>query len=140
MRYVAGLLFDDAGLNVVLIHKNHGPARVTGRWNAIGGRIKADETSLEAMNREFKEEAGVSGINWTFFMQLQGHGWTVDFYHAHNYSAFRSACTCEGELVDVWPVANLPGVVTNLHWIIPMALDHGFDHVPVYRITEVEDD
>jgi len=146
-KYVAGLLFDDNREQVALILKNHGPAAVVGHWNAIGGkRVNnqdlglPDESPTAAMWREFAEEAGVYVENWEPFLILRAKGsnpeWQVDFFHAFDSSKLAQARTMESETVMVWHIDELPDVVPNLNWIIPMALGHKNDHVFVYEVIE----
>jgi hypothetical protein len=42
----------------------------------------------------------------------------------------------ESESVMVWHLDELPDVVSNLAWIIPMALTHQSQHVWVYEVIE----
>lgn len=150
IHYVAGLLFDDDGTRVALIHKNHGPSAVVGKWSAIGGKIdKPYESSISAMRREFREEAGVDITgsmplgrlpHWTNFLCLTGPGWAVDFYHAFSTTLLEQVRTCEKEVVDTFRVEPLlsgdAGLVPNLRWILPMALGHLNDNVYVYQVNE----
>lgn len=143
VKYVAGLLFDTDAQRVALVEKKHGPAVLLGKWNAIGGRIipgepgLPDESSTAAIYREFHEEAGVY-VRWTLFLELIGVGWSVDFYHAFSTQQLANVKTCEDEIIKVWPLLDLPEIVPNLRWIIPMALGHEDDHVWVYAVREKE--
>lgn len=137
MKYVAGLLFDESEQRVALILKDHGPDAVVGKWNAIGGKVNEGETSLDAMRREFTEEAGVV-TNWEPFLVLEGTGWQVDFFHQFNSVALAEVRTTERESVMVWNIDELPVIVPNLNWIIPMALGHKNDHVQVYEVIEAK--
>lgn len=145
-KYVAGLLFNDDGSKVALIHKNHGPAAVVGRWNAIGGKrvnnsdLKLpDESADAAMSREFIEEAGVC-CKWTRFLILRGGDWEVTFFESFSSDRLAAVKTMESEEVRVFDLRELPladlNVVPNLRWIIPMAKGHKDDHVWVYEVTE----
>ena len=57
-RYVAGFAFNMDGDRVLLVLKKK-PAWQNGRLNAIGGKIEANESPLQAMVREFREETDV---------------------------------------------------------------------------------
>lgn len=136
IKYVAGLLYNDDATAVALVRKERGPAFAIGKWNAIGGKIEEGEESSAAMQREFQEEAGVSVSSWQMFLQLSGCGWSVDFYKAFSSSALESVQTCETEQIETWKMYNLPEIVSNLHWIMPMSLCHQDDNVEVYFVEE----
>jgi 8-oxo-dGTP pyrophosphatase MutT (NUDIX family) len=145
IKYVAGLLFDEDRNKVALILKNHGPAAVVGKWNGIGGKRSTmsagqTESAPAAMWREFFEEAGVDVQNWEPFLILRARGenpeWQVDFFHAFDSEKLAKVRTIESEAVMVWHLDELPVVVPNLTWIIPMALSHKNEHVFVYEVIE----
>ena len=149
IKYVAGFLFDEDRNHVALILKDRGPAVLVGKWDAIGGkRIDnhdlglPDESSAAAMWREFAEEAGVYIENWEPFLILKARGpnpeWQVDFFHAFSTEKLAQVKTMEQEQVMVWHLDELPAIVPNLSWIIPMALNHKNEHVWVYEVIEKE--
>ncbi len=61
MEYVVGLITD--ATKILLIEKNR-PDWQKGNFNGIGGKIEENETSLDAMIRETKEETGLSIYDW----------------------------------------------------------------------------
>ena len=63
--YVVGLVFDEAG-RVMLIEKKR-PDWQKGFLNGVGGEIKINETPLEAMIRECKEESGLFIDKWHLY-------------------------------------------------------------------------
>ncbi len=145
MKYVAGFLFDENRERVALILKKRGPSAVVGKWNAIGGKrttMSAGqlESAASAMWREFLEETGVSVETWEPFLILRARGeepeWQVDFFHAFDAEKLAHVTTVEDEAVMVWHLDELPVVVSNLAWIIPMALTHRQQHVHVYEVIE----
>jgi 8-oxo-dGTP pyrophosphatase MutT (NUDIX family) len=147
VKYVAGLLFDEDRNRVALILKNHGPAAVVGHWNAIGGKRSTAsagqlESSAAAMWREFIEEAGVDIQSWEPFLILRAKGdnpeWQVDFFHAFDYAKLGEVKTMESESVMVWHLDELTNIVSNLAWIIPMALTHKSQHVHVYECIHAD--
>ena len=146
IKYVAGFLFDEERTKVALVLKNHGPAAIVGKWNAIGGkRIDSTDLSLgfesgtAAMYREFLEETGVEVRDCTLFLRLRGEGWEVEFYHSFSGEKQKLVRTMETESIMVWEIDEThPVWVPNLNWIIPMALGHANDHVQVYEVIEKE--
>jgi 8-oxo-dGTP pyrophosphatase MutT (NUDIX family) len=137
VNYVAGFLFDDERKTLALVLKQKGPSAVVGKWNAIGGKIEPGESSHAAMWREFLEEAGVD-VPWTLFLKLTRPGFAVDFYHAFSSEKLFMVRQKEAEIIQIFRTDNLPVVVPNLRWIIPMALGHEDDHVWVYEVKEKE--
>jgi 8-oxo-dGTP diphosphatase len=120
--YVVGFLFRNGGDEVALIRKNK-PAFQKGLLNGVGGKIEFDEHPLTAMIREFEEEAGPYVINWRCFavMTLKG-GNQVYFYTSHEIVEIE---TKTAEEVSWYPVAHLRqyGILPNLSWLVPLALD-----------------
>jgi 8-oxo-dGTP diphosphatase len=124
-RYVAGLSFSSTTNIVALIRKNK-PEWQKGKLNAIGGKIEEGETPEEAMIREFKEETSVTVNSWREFLVLLGFGYEVHFFVTElpDTTMLNLWPGAEDEIVDVYDYNNLPAdVVTNLRWIIPMAID-----------------
>lgn len=123
-EYVAGFLFDDHGTQVALIEKNR-PAWQAGKFNAIGGKIEHGEHRQSAMNREFKEEAGVE-THWRHRFSLV----RTEVYAVHFYSSFSThhldlVESQEDEPIVIHSVDPLPvNLIPNLRWIIPMILDN----------------
>ena len=137
-HYAAGFLFNDFGNSVALIHKLKGPPTVVGMWNALGGKVEPHEDSLTAMRREFVEEAGVDVNNWEKFLTLKGRGWQVDFFVAYDSFALSRIRTMEVEQVAAFDIKELPKLVPNLKWILPMALGIKDENMGGYTVTEQE--
>ena len=80
-RYVLGLMLSPDRKHVVLIRKNR-PSFLAGLLNGVGGHIEEGETPVEAMTREFNEEAGldVPQSAWTCLGVLTGDTYEVLFY------------------------------------------------------------
>ncbi len=128
-EYVVGFLFIHgytSGPKVALIEKKR-PAWQHGLLNGIGGKVGRLEGPTAAMNREFLEEAGVKGIDWRRFAQLEFDGGIVFFFEATaTQDQYRNVRTMTDETVGWFSCADLLGskmVVSNLAWLIPMALD-----------------
>ncbi len=122
-EYVAGLLFDESKSYVALILKTH-PDWQAGKLNAIGGRIETEknESPMDAMRREFKEETGLDVQDWRQFATLADErGWAVRFYWAMGKPWECRQTTDEQPFLAI--VGSLPeNIIPNLRWLIPMAL------------------
>jgi 8-oxo-dGTP diphosphatase len=117
IRFAMGYLFDGKG-NVALIQK-HRPDWQKGRLNGIGGKIEKGETPLEAMVREFCEEAGAEVLSWRQFAELTGAGYGLYcFTSRENIDIW----TMTDEEVGWYPVNDLPSnILPNARFLIPMA-------------------
>lgn len=125
-RYVLGFIFDVAGREVALIEKRR-PAWQAGRLNGIGGKIEAGETPLQAMQRECREECGLTAFREPFrhFGRMSGPGFVVELFVARA-ADLHQAHSCTDETVRVVPVsaASRPGVaMTNVPALIALALE-----------------
>jgi len=121
--YVAGFLFSEDTSQLVLIRKNK-PEWQKGLLNGVGGKIElTDESPLFAMIREFKEETGVEIKEWKEFCKLQSNSFEVYFFKA--FGDISQVKTMEEEQIEVINVSDLysEDVISNLDWLIPMALD-----------------
>ena len=119
--YVLGFLFTTDKKHVWLIRKNK-PEWQKGKLNGIGGKVEEyKETYLDAMNREFMEEAGISIIEWNGFCNItDDKEYEVACYYAFSDETPK---TMTDEIIFRCEVDKLPNdVIFNLHWLIPMAL------------------
>ncbi len=125
-NYVLGFLFTRDNSRVVLIQKKR-PVELAGKWNGVGGHIEEGESSVEAMTREFCEEAGLSILDWQYRLEYRLNYGTVHIFTAQSDTAKR-VCQIEDEAVKLVDVANIRhiDVVPNLHWMIPLLLDEFF--------------
>lgn len=128
-KMVAGFLF--SGSRVLLVQKTR-PAWQDGLWNGVGGVIEKEETPVQAMVREFREETGYASdeMFWEHFCtEVESFNAMVYFYRAVAPLGFH-----------LWPHANDQGeplawinvadacsgrqhVIGNLRWLLPLALD-----------------
>lgn len=82
MKYVVGFIIVDKK-EVLLILKNR-PAVQVGKLNGIGGKIEENETPLEAMIRETKEESNLDILNWEEIKKISFKNGNELFYFKAN--------------------------------------------------------
>jgi 8-oxo-dGTP diphosphatase len=117
-RAVIGYLFDGWG-NVLLIEKNH-PEWQKGRLNGIGGKIERGETPLQAMVREFQEEAGATVNSWREFAVMTGDRYKLNLFTTRENVEIHPS-TDEG-IISWYPADNLPAnTLPNARFLVPMA-------------------
>jgi 8-oxo-dGTP diphosphatase len=142
ITYVLGFAFDTS-LRLALIKKNR-PASMAGLWNGIGGKVEQGEAPVDAMIREFDEEAGlVTGqFNWQHFATIRDtrSGYQiVCFVTIMKPEALDLVRTMETEPVKIFTPAELaemggstePLLMPNLSWLIPMSLSLSSREIPV---------
>lgn len=138
-KYVTGFMFSKNLEHIVLIKKIN-PIWQRGLLNGIGGKIEINETSIDAMVREFTEETGVStqAADWTCFANVyRPKVYDVDMYFAQSNLAFQVQ-SVEQEEVHIINVNKLPeNLIPNLRWLIPLALDQQADFSVPVRIREI---
>lgn len=136
-EYVCGLV--RVGGLVLLVRKNH-PAWQMGRLNGIGGHVAPDESPLDAMVREWREETGtaIPPPLWQEFQQLRGttpdrtgSPWLVHFFRAvvDDLDVEPGQLNDSGEelVFRSLDVSTDPDwlhpdrAIANLAWLIPMA-------------------
>jgi 8-oxo-dGTP diphosphatase len=126
--YACGFLFSPDRRRVLLIRKRR-PAWQAGKLNGLGGKIEPGETPIEAMRREFREEAGVDIPEWQEVLQLSGSddagsgvSWRGHFFRA--FGDIDAPRPVTDEHLERHEVATLPAdVIPNLRWMIPLMLD-----------------
>ena len=130
-RYVVGLAFSEKMQEVVLIHKQHGPKCVVGKWNGVGGHVERGEQSFDAMVREFEEETGATTYpgEWNLFVTLSSRNVIVDFFYLICDDVLNSVQTMTDEEIRIENVDNLPTLLMhNLKWMIPFLCDPTIEH------------
>ena len=132
-QQVCGFLFGTNFIKVVLIRKNR-PEWQKGKLNGIGGHVEGNEDPLQAMRREFKEETGLSVSGWVSFCDLRlGSDLLVHFFVAYMpESLLKLVRSKTDESVPVCLANSVllrDDLVSNVHWLIPMAIDfYEHDH------------
>lgn len=135
-NYVVGFMFSKNKERVVLIRKNR-PEWQKGFFNGVGGHIEKDETPIEAMIREFKEEAGILRTDWVNFCIITYKDCVVWFFKCFvEINTLQTDLkSCTDEKVSLCYLYYLPKVIPNLDWIIPLALDPYIDKTISYQVT-----
>lgn len=120
-NYVVGFAFDADLSNVVLIEKNR-PSRLAGLLNGIGGEIEQDETSFQAMCREFEEETGVitEPHEWHLVETLYPDQDIVLVYCMANDKVMDAATTSDEKIVIMG--SNLQEIATKAAPDVPKLL------------------
>jgi 8-oxo-dGTP diphosphatase len=120
-RYCVGFMFNPEMESIILIRKNR-PNWQVGKLNGVGGHISDNEAPIEAMRREFKEEAGVDIADWKPVALLECPDALVWFFWAKGDQFYEAkAMTDEGiEMVSVRRAMETPEVLPNLPWLIQM--------------------
>lgn len=121
IRYVVGFCFNEDGTKVALLRKTK-PAWQAGKLNGLGGKIEEGESPLQAMNREFMEEAGVDGLDWKARTVINNHHFVLTVFSCFDDRVFE-AKTMEAEEVGIYCVGALGNTIDNLKWLVPMLLD-----------------
>lgn len=133
-RHVVGFAFTPDFSRVALIRKRK-PEWQRGLLNGIGGRVKVDEQSRDAMEREFFEETGVRfvGQEWTHFLTMRFPSWegggpgptlyVCCFAIVGEETLNVRTTTAEEVGLYYWNVNDLAvhQALGNLSWLIPMA-------------------
>lgn len=126
VKYVAGFLFDKS-LNLVVLIEKQTPEWQRGKWNGVGGKIEPGETPLQAMTREFKEEAALEITDWTQYCTLRGRNSEIHFFYSIMDAAeVMNVRTLTKEQLGIWSLARVSmwsfPLLPNIRWILPMAL------------------
>lgn len=129
-KYVVGFMFSNDRNNVVLIRKIK-PLWQAGKFNGVGGKIEPNETPIQAMVREYTEEAGVAFAEWDNFLTVEYKSCVVYFFKGFSTLCFNKSETREKEQIVKFSLDELPfeGMIYNLNWIINLALDPDIQHV-----------
>lgn len=130
MQYVVGFMIQPSTERVLLIRKNR-PAFQAGKWNGIGGKIEPNESPVEAMVREFREETSVNTDvrDWEHTITLEGDNDQADpgkAFKVHYFRTFVGAfpdfTSVTDEMVMDWEMCRVHHFpcLPNLKWILPL--------------------
>jgi 8-oxo-dGTP diphosphatase len=101
-----GYLMSPDGLSVLLIHRNARPDdQHFGKYNGLGGKLERDESVLDGLAREFREEAGLEiefpalrgTISWPGFGRA-GEDWFAFVFRIDRYTGTAFSSNPEGTL------------------------------------------
>jgi 8-oxo-dGTP diphosphatase len=140
-KYVVGFMFDPTLSKVVLIRKLK-PEWQKGLFNGVGGKVGDNipgETPEQAIHREFKEEAGVEGLNWTKYLTLLTPHSELHFFRAiGNVHRAYTALDEDVSIFDVHEVMDRCDTVPNLRWCIQMARTFHFgERAQEFKVEEI---
>jgi 8-oxo-dGTP diphosphatase len=141
MKYVVGFLFNAELDRVVLIRKAR-PDWQAGKLNGVGGKVEPEETSQDAMMREFWEEAGllVDPDEWHEFCRLTSQGNEISFFYG--VGDYLNVRTKTDEPIGIYNVSDLMGyedMMPNLRWLVQMARSFTYgERAESFNISEVD--
>lgn len=140
--YCCGFLFWEGS---VLLCQKLVPKWQAGYWNGIGGKIESGETAAQAMDRESLEEIHLEQHHmfgrraWEKFAEEEGRDYVVHFFRARANNEYAPPSRNDAGERLLWTRAeHLSGVIGNLHWLIPLALDWRRFREPL-RVTALDD-
>ena len=112
-KYVVGLVFDETE-RVMLIEKKR-PDWQKGVLNGVGGEIKENETPLDAMIRECKEESGLFIHNWHLYDAVTfNNGIELNYFCCLVKKDFLdTAKTLTDEKILIYPCSCIVGKLHN---------------------------
>lgn len=125
IRASLGFIFTPDFSQVLLIRKRH-PAWQAGKVNGIGGKCEGDEPAAVCMSRELKEETNldVAVSDWRWVTSLEWQEWSVETFSCIYTGDLQAVRTLTDEDVEWFAVDALPiNVMSNLRWLIPLAID-----------------
>lgn len=121
-KYVLGFYFNESLTTVALIEKKR-PKWQEGRLNGIGGHIENNETPLEAMIREFKEETGESVTDWKKLGVMRGEDWHCVIFTTKGSLEYVETKTDEEVIFGFTEELQKLYTISNLQWLVPAAMN-----------------
>jgi len=142
-EYVAAFIFDLMGNRVLLIQKTK-PAWQAGLYNGIGGKLEEDETPLDAVIREIKEEVNLDITTWKNFASLEGDvcpdkgaGWKVHWFYTFTNKIANFKNNTD-EIAEIFQTQLLPeNTISNIPYLMHMALNFEKDRADFLQIKEI---
>lgn len=129
---VVGFAFSHDMTKVLLIEKKREPegADMIGTYNGIGGHALPRETYLEAMRREFNQEAGIIVPEWVHFAISEGPDWRLYFFATdlatrewRRVKKQKNSITDERVVtIHTKKIATEPKLYHDLRFMIPLAI------------------
>lgn len=140
MEYSLGFAFTENRREVLLIRKISPPWQYK-RFNGVGGKVEYEESMLNCMIREFREETRIITKDWKYKGMMNSNTWAVQIFTIFLPKEILLKAKGQGsEKVHLFSVDFLPpSILSNLKWLIPFCLDQGepaSQHLPgLLRIT-----
>lgn len=122
-NYCLGFMFSKDEKYVLLCYKMR-PDWQKNKLNGIGGLIENNETSLQAMQREFKEETRREHDDWKLFASIRREHYTIDCFSAVS-DTIHHIVSATDEIVlalRIEDLARRDDLIPDLKVLIPLAL------------------
>jgi len=99
--------------------------------NGVGGKVEYNESFIQAMRREFKEETNLYVENWINFATIKSNDYVLEcFSSVGDISNVESMTDEPIMIIDVASLHTLT-LIFNLRWLIPLALDKSIYHCQI---------
>jgi 8-oxo-dGTP diphosphatase len=146
-EYVCGFLFFNriagepegfASPRLLMIHKTK-PAWQKGLFNGIGGKVEPGEKAIDAMVREFYEEADLTTTKeqWNHYATVMAQPVYSVFFYKTFVDEIQQFTSKTEECVMAFERDMLPKtIVKSNKFLIPLALQNEFLHTVVYESIE----
>jgi len=128
IKYTVVFIFNISCTKVMVILKNR-PEWQRGCFNGIGGHMELNETPKQSIQREIFEETNlcIDPENLKLFHVLNPPKVKVYFFKTFlsefMMNTFKSKTDERLSIFDINEFLQKPNIVSNLRWLIPMALD-----------------